>query len=50
MDKGIKMQKERAMGMKSADREALGKLAAPSKNPKSAGGMKCGGVIKKGKR
>lgn len=50
MDKGIKLQKERAMGLKSADREALGKLAAPSKNPKSATGMKCGGFVKKGKK
>lgn len=50
MDKGIKMQKERAMGMKSADREALGKVGAPAKNPKAGTGMKCGGMVKKGKK
>lgn len=50
MDKGIKLQKERAMGLKSADREALGKVGAPAKSPKAASGMKCGGVIKKGKK
>lgn len=50
MDKGIKLQKERAMGVKSADREALGKVGAPTKNTKASSGMKCGGVVKKGKK
>jgi hypothetical protein len=50
MDKGIKLQKERAMGIKSADREALGKVGAPAKNPKAGKGMMCGGAVKKGKK
>jgi len=50
MDKGIKLQKERAMGIKSADREALGKVGAPAKNAKANTGMKCGGSVKKGKK
>ena len=50
MDKGIKLQKERAMGIKSADREALGKVGAPAKNPKAGKGMMCGGAAKKGKK
>ena len=50
MDKGIKLQKERAMGMKSADLEALGKVGALTKNSKTSSGMKCGGMVKKGKK
>lgn len=50
MDKGIKLQKERAMGIKSADREALGKAGAPAKNPKAGKGMCMGGAVKKGKK
>ena len=50
MDKGIKLQKERAMGIKSADREALGKVGAPTKNPKAGKGMMRGGAVKKGKK
>lgn len=52
MDKGIKLQKELAMGIKSAVKEAQGKVGAPAKNPKTSKGMKkggscaCGGVTK----
>ena len=50
MDKSIKLQKELAMGSKSAAREAVGKVGAPAKNTKASSGMKCGGVVKKGKK
>ena len=50
MDKGIKLQKERAMGIKSADKEALGSIGAPKKNPKASKGMCMGGMVKKGKK
>ena len=50
MDKGIKLQKELAMGIKSAVKEALGKVGAPAKNAKAAKGMMCGGAVKKGKK
>lgn len=53
MDRGIKLQKELAMGMKSAQREATG--TPPGGNKKvvknmKAGGCACGGSVKKGKK
>lgn len=47
MDKGIKLQKELAMGSKNSTREAVGKVRAPTKNVKA---FKCGGSVKKGKK
>lgn len=47
MDKGIKLQKELAMGLKSAQREATSTAPAAGKKVKN---MKCGGMVKKGKK
>lgn len=47
-DRGIKMQKELAMGFKGAKKEAGGKpkdkCCIPAKS------LKCGGMVKKGKK
>lgn len=47
-DRGIKLQKEIAMGSKSAKKEASGK--APGKPAIPAKNLKCGGMVKKGKK
>ena len=48
MDKGIKLQKELAMGSKGAKKEAAGKSKVDCGCSTKA--MKCGGMVKKGKK
>jgi hypothetical protein len=51
MDRGIRLQKEIAMGLKGAQKEASGKYPGAKKAAKKPAAALCsGGMVKKGKK